>query len=154
MPHELNMIEYVDRIDNGCFSLPVGSRMIFNQKNFLKSQPMLGDYVPTNEDGEVMEKPPRYDDWERGKPIVSSEGKHKYWLSLYKEYQSALDRVLWKGWEWIKDNPNTSTYDLRTEFDKRSVAHKFNKNITFYYSNTTYEKLITSGIKLERIEKK
>ena len=53
-----------------------------------------------------MDKPPRYDDWLGGKPIISAEGKHEYWKELYKKYQQAEGKVLFEGFDefdgWYK----------------------------------------------------
>lgn len=115
MKHELNMIEYLDSIEEL-------DHKIYKKKQFLKSKPMLGDYVPTNENGEVIEKPSK----------IASFGQF--------EYQQALDRVLWKGWKFREDNI----------FDTLLISH-YSKQIINLEQFKTYEHLIISGIKLERI---
>ena len=103
----------------------------FEALDLLYQQPKLGDFVATNEDGEVMEKP-RDEDGEPGKKM---------------QYQSALDRVIWKGWHigkhgWVVNEFGDSIGLVK---DSKFVIDS---------DKTTYEKLINSGVKLERIQRK
>lgn len=167
MTAEKNMIDYIDWIEDENFSRHTDEypttmeearkySYIINQKSFLKSQPKLGDFVPTNEKGEVMDKPPRYDDWYSGKPIVSAEGKHDYWLNLYKEYQSALDRVIWNGWEVRQETGYCILIMIGNKKSGGQISECYTDSKEWdWYGIKTYEKLIsTSGVKLDRIEKK
>ena len=133
MKHELNMMDYLDWIEDQETD-PLGLLdKIIAQRDFLKSQPKLGDFVPTNEKGESMEKPSE----------IASFGQF--------EYQSALDRVLWKGWEYYPERKELYLNNKRMGYFtylKVLVSPKGNKEFR------TYEQLITSGIKLERIQRK
>ena len=143
MTHELNMIDYLDEIEKLSIDKKVSLYRIFKHKRFLKSPPKLGDFVPCTKDGEVMEKSKLIGGMREGIDDV-----------YQKDYQSALDRVLWKGWEWIKYSDTASMYDLKHKDCSKVIANK-NRGVTmFHYTDTTYEQLITSGVKLERIQKK
>lgn len=157
MTHEKNMIEYQDFLQKKNLAMKPGD-MLYGKsycfdkanvhKDFLKSQPKLGDFIPTNEEGEVMESPSRWEAWEGGVlnlPLLTR--------CECEPYQEALDRRLWDGWEWIKYNDTSSMYDLKHKDCSKVIAHKNKGAVTFHYSDTTYELLITSGVKLERITK-
>ena len=170
MTHEKNMMDYQDflRKKNLAMNpedLLFGKSYCFDKANvhhdFLKSQPMLGDFVATNEKGEVMEKPEmeKYgyttnDFFDGGCNGWTIEDGEEAYNEAMQEYQSALDRILWKGWKWRKYSDTESMYDLKHKDCSKDIAHKNRGVITFHYSDTTYNELITSGVKLERIQKK
>ena len=68
----------------------------FEALDLLYQQPMLGDFVATNEDGEVMEKPETLYISTAQPPSEHESFQHD---KKGKEYQKALDRLLWEGWE-------------------------------------------------------
>ena len=142
MKHELNMIDYLDEIEHDTTICEAsGFNLIMDKKNFLKSQPKLGDFVPTNEKGEPLEKPSE----------IASFGQF--------EYQSALDRVLWKGWEvkWRKKIFAMQTPLLDHSKDGYIMLLIYKENRYTWNQIEifpTYNDLITSGIKLERIQRK
>lgn len=138
MTHEQNMMEYVKRVKESEFPYNISSIMIFDHLDFLYSAPKLGDFVATNEEGEVMDKPTKEQFTEDGTYYAAS---HK---EAYKEYQSALDRILWKGWEVKR-----SVYLNGERYD---CVGREKDSFCFIYN--TYESLITSGVKLERIQRK
>ena len=145
MKYELNMMDYLKWIKKERFiadSYPtltnkvVKYNKIMAKMKFNDSQPKLGDFVACNEAGEVMEEP--------------EEGQFKKYIEpkpyeeRVNEYQSALDRRLWKGWE-IKEHPEYGKmlYDGEHYYADGAL---FNKG-------DTYDELITSGVELERIQK-
>ena len=145
MTHEKNMIDYLDWIeDQGTNPLWLLDK-ILGQRNFLKSQPKLGDFIPTNKKGEVMEKP-------KGGPHGQSKSVQLNHYNRVEQYQSALDRVIWKGWE-VEQRKGYST--LQKISDKIPMAECYDDSTEWdWYGWESYESLITSGVKLERIEKK
>ena len=76
-----------------------------------------------------------------------------FWTTTIK-----LGRVIWKGWE-LKGYANTSGETVDVYLDNK-IGHANNlrggneKKLMEFLSSITYNKLITSGVKLERIEKK
>ena len=126
MTHEKNMIEYLDFAEDECtWKFPTAElEKIFRKKNFNKSQPKLGDFIPTDEDGEPGKK---------------------------MQYQSALDRRLWDGWEIKRGElsyPNEIAVlpDIQITYSNH-IGERF-------FKHKTYESLINSGVKLERIQRK
>lgn len=152
MTHEPNMIEYLyaQRLRRAAGLATYKNAFIQSYKyaEFLESTPKLGDYVATNEDGEVMEKPKYFiDKWVRGED-VSKESKE------WQAYSEALDRVLWKGWE-VESSAEGYTNIMKAEDigKPRSTWLSFDSSGIWGKCNT-YEQLITSGVKLERIQRK
>jgi len=66
--------------------------------NFLKQPPLLGHFVPTNEKGEVLEKPEHYD-------LFCKYGSFTQFgesiVPKCKEYQEALSRCIFEGFELV-----------------------------------------------------
>jgi len=76
-------------------------------------QPSLGDFVPTDEDGNVLKKP----------DIHSLD--HSIAVAIHQEYQQALDRVIFKGdWECEVINRNGSIRVQDTLTGNRVVFHR------------------------------
>ena len=157
MTHELNMIDYIDWIkDEGMcfkdenfvttFEDALKYKKILEHRDLLKSPPKLGDFVPTNEKREVMDR------HIGGMREGIDDVKHK-------EYRMALDRVLWKGWEIVEGEtkyhlkkPNEGSKSLLAYVDK--TKPKAFELLNEILGNKTYDELITSGVKLERIQRK
>ena len=148
MKYEKNMIDYLDYADsndydiglynNVYFKYEIFHTIIMGKKDYLKAPPNLGDFVPTNEDGEVMEKPDKFDDW-----LVDKINNGHFPIGVNCEkYQSALDRRLWDGWH------------NRRGFSKCSLITTNRKQILNIKVFETYDELINSGVKLERIQRK
>ena len=146
MTHEPNMIEYLyaQRLRRAAGLATYKNAFIQSYKyaEFLESTPKLGDYVPTNEDGEVMEKPGGLEEFRHDTGL-----EYDYWIVAILEYQSALDRILWEGWEigkhgWVVNEFGDSIGLVK---DSKFVVDS---------DKTTYELLINSGVKLERIQRK
>ena len=152
MKHELNMMDYLDWIEDqflGSSMTPEEHKsLLTEQRGFLKSQPKLGDFVPTNDKGEVMEKP------EEGQ--IKKHIEPRSFLERYEEYQSALDRVLWKGCEihQIGDTSGNLVWSSVSCNDETIATAFKDRPIKLEPKFKTYEQLITSGIKLERIKRK
>lgn len=158
MTHELNMIDYLDFAEDECtWKFPTAALdRIFRKKKFNKSQPKLGDFVPTNEDGEVMEKP-EFNVDVRDYEINTDKGNNDYLDEMNKQsndhemYRQALDRVIWKGWE-VEELVG---YYVLVDKSRTEIAECYtDKKKWTWYDKNTYEKLIDSGVKLERIIKK
>ena len=153
MTHEKNMIDYLDFAESkdsdigldekGNFNYEIFYDTIMAKKDFNKSQPKLGDFVPTNEDGEVMEKPDP-EDYQSYDTLLEETNRILY-KGLSYAYQEALDRCLWKDWE-IKEGHLFS--DNCCDYIGSYIDNEFR------FTKPTYEQLITSGVKLERKQKK
>lgn len=154
MKHELNMkyllsarelyFEVCNDIENGYDAIESYERY-FDALDLLYQEPKLGHFVATNKKGEVMERPKmetygyvENSSFDSDSSGWSFEGGEKAYGEAMDQYQSALDRRLWSGWEIANDllfNRSTDTYFDLTDFK-------------------SYNDLITSGVKLERIERK
>ncbi len=150
MTHEKNMIDYLDWIEGVFLDNQTARNNIFAHRDFLKSPPKLGDYVATNEKGEVMEKPEP--------PKSDSELIILNWHKEMLNYNEALDRVLWKGWE-VEDSETRKMGKFKILCnDGETIAICKDKEWVFwkdkYHTADTYNDLITSGVKLERIQGK
>lgn len=153
MKYELNMIDYIDFLGReeiiSLNDLQERYHKVTAYAIFLKSPPKLGDFVPTNEDGDVMEKIERYKHILSGSELASDSDTT---FELCQQYESALDRVLWKKWEYVDEiQKGTHRILFRAEwmdFNSSEIQLCSTKRIH------TYDDLITSGIKLERIERK
>ncbi len=163
MTHELNMMDYLKWIKEETITVMNGGNLkpvfkkaykynkIMNKMKFNDSQPKLGDFVPTNKKGEVMEKPKHL--CQTNSCMCSQVTLAKYSMKK-KLFQSALDRRLWVGWEIEGKSSLTITVIGRK---MQSVSFNIiSKQCIVGYDGRpdTYEKLITSGVKLERIQKK
>jgi hypothetical protein len=74
------------------------SVMIF--ANFLSQQPNIGMFVPAvEENGEwkKLEEPNHYKEW---KSELDRGFEHAYENLIMKQYQTALDNVIFEGFEW------------------------------------------------------
>jgi len=67
---------------------------ILNYNNFIIRNLELGLFIPTDKEGNVLEKPTHYDEW-----LSTLKGGfvHDYDISFYSQYQEALDRVVFEG---------------------------------------------------------
>ena len=118
-----------------------------HQVIFLASAPKLGDFVPTNEKGEVMEEPFDFGNWKKAHyPSLKR-------MKIHEQFQEALDRVMWKGWE-VKQSLKKDHYILYHPSDPHIARCCDNKMEWIGDDSNTYNELITSGVKLERIQKK
>ena len=124
----------------------------FEALDLLYQQPKLGDFVATNEDREVMEYPKRKSLDGMSDDLAECAIEEHEGLEI--EYFEAKEKVIWKEWEWIKYSDTHSMYDLKHKDCSKVIATRNRGVIVFHYSNKTYEQLITSGVKLERIQKK
>ena len=154
MTHEKNMksarelyFEVCEEIRNGHDAIEAYEGY-FEALDFLYQQPQIGDFVPTNEKGEVMGRLPFRLPRHKDKP------PDKVTEDYRDKYQQAQSRVLWQGWEWIKYSDTASMYALKHKSCSKVIATKNRGGVIFHHDNKTYNDLITSGVKLERIEKK
>lgn len=70
---------------------------VLNYAKLTNRQPKLGDFVPCDDEGNVLEKPKGFDN----KKILSgADYQTPDWMLRCQQYQQALDRVIFKGdWE-------------------------------------------------------
>ncbi|MCH7524198.1 MAG: hypothetical protein IIC74_04105 [Bacteroidetes bacterium] len=104
---------------------------------FCNSQPKLGDFVACNKKGELVKEPLKWGSWTYGTLNLSA-----LTYAECTEYQNALDRVLWTEWEVNGDCAEQI-------INGKQLISKYDN-----LWDETYEKLITSVVKLERIERK
>ena len=165
MTHEKNMIDYLDWIKGVFLDKQTTLDKIYEKGDFNKSQPKLGDFVPTNEKGEVMEEPEeshyKYtikDEHQFSQPRIDRKEFNK----AKEQYQEALDRRLWKGWEVGNRQADINGEGFYLKYEGNDVfAFWTIDNQEFelamgggYNIMETYNELITSGVKLERIQRK
>ncbi len=131
----------------------------FEALDLLYQQPMLGDFVATNEDGEVMEKP-EFNVDVRDYEVDTDKGNNEYLNEMNKQsndhelYRQALSRVLWKGWK-VESVLQGHTNVMKSEDIENGKAMWLSFTSDGIFGKLkTYEQLITSGVKLERIQKK
>ena len=60
--------------------------------DLLRQAPKIGDFVPCNEDGEVLETPETWGSWNPDSPSYEDMESHS-------KYEEAQFRVKWQGWE-------------------------------------------------------
>ena len=104
--------------------------------NFTAQTLNLGQFIPTNSKGEPMEKPKL-----PGDSIMEEISREKYPERL-REYQEAVDKVMFEGWEW-KESPDCG----KTLYDGE-----------YWYAdgaldNMTIEEFMDSGIELHLKDK-
>lgn len=94
---QLLMVEKVNqvrsRIPHGYYPVTEDEEELFNYANFLCSPIKLGDFIPTDEDGDVIEEPIRPPN-KRGD---SAMGEDNYYWDKLKEYREAVDRLVYAG---------------------------------------------------------
>ena len=69
---------------------------IFNYANFLNQPLKLEMFVPCDEDGNVLEEPKNYKQWER----KALNTPYDLDLIKYEQYQQAKEKVLFEGFEY------------------------------------------------------
>jgi len=89
----------------------------------LKSKPEKCMFVPTDENGNVLEEPTRY-------------SNDEYDTIEIQEYQTALSKVWFKGFE-VKDNFDTKPTD---------VKHITNGIVSIFWYNSVQEWYLSRGI--------
>lgn len=187
MTHELNMMDFVIDLHNKAVESNKNNpgwdytfefETSIRHARFLDSPPLLGDFVATNEEGEVMEKPKSTFDGTHSVKQISASIDYKKQM---KEFQSALDRVKWKGWEveelttyidgtmpgYILTEPHNSDEVYQNLLMRAWIEWRIKDGVLWLISSNedkngyivqktfkTYDQLIISGVKLERIEKK
>ncbi len=103
--------------------------MIISYKNFITQPLTKGMFVPTDEDGNVLEKP---------LADPNKEPDLELWKKL-EQFQQAKERVLFEG-------------DVMTEFNKRLIWLDCPiGGEPFVLNNSTIEDAINAGIKLKLI---
>ena len=101
----ISMVDYVLNKTNGIFemnglSLPLRSGALYEcmeYANFLKKELQLGFFVPTDKEGNVLEKPED--------AVYPTESSRERNFEHYKGvYQEALGRVIFKGFEFQEED--------------------------------------------------
>lgn len=94
----------------------------------LQQKPTLGMFVPCDEEGNVLEKPEHYDHFAKhGDSLISPSGTF-----LCKQYQAALDRVLFSG--FVRTDNGYCQRRTETElqrvgfYDDEIIFHTFKLN--------------------------
>lgn len=85
------------------FSDLVALEIIEEYANFLKQPLQLGFFVPTDEEGNVLEphsEPDREEYWDRDNDVFNGE-LFQYRVSQWKAYIKAKERVLFEGFELV-----------------------------------------------------
>jgi hypothetical protein len=92
--HDYVIEQYNTSQDNSIDRLANFSRC-FRYAKLTNRPPKLGDFIPCDEDGNVLEEPKNFEQWTRKELNVS------YYIDSnnYVQYQAAKDRVIFKG-DW------------------------------------------------------
>jgi len=97
----------------------VFAKMAINYAELLKSKPTLGQFVPTDDEGNVLEEPHKDDSYE-------IEAGSELFQGEIDDYQTALDKVIFDGW-------------VLYEVTKHSTIIVNGENyIHFYFDNDVY----------------
>ena len=119
---------------------------LHNYANFLKQPLTLGMFVPCDENGNVLEEPNRICNMNWGVKKLED------WSLNYYEYQQAKERILFEGFEIVKDNyksierefiyiPNTKTQIWR------KLTYHSGKVETFFFDYYDEFKTVENLIK-------
>ena len=101
--------------------------------------PRLGDFVPTDEDDNVLEEPKYWKEHLSGLIAMADTGIH---LEKCKQYQTAKDRVIFKGeWEVVKGSNSNHT---------RIYCEQLHTTIDFELSGVSLIRTDRSGFVLQR----
>jgi len=131
--------------------------IICEYANLLLTPLSLSQFIPCNEKGEPMEKPESFEDWQKSKGIRPTHVKS------CREYQKALDKVLFEGWVETaygcyntESGHNIHFYERYTQL---ILAEKVPESITMkahtkqkWVTVKTVEDLISSEIELTPAE--
>lgn len=88
---------------------------------FLKSELKLGDFIPTDLEENILEKPDYFDKW-LDKSIPRTGREPEDWGTSCKQYQEALDRLVYSGFDIrrkIKGLTSVILNDIEIFFDNR-----------------------------------
>ena len=117
---------------------------IYNYATFLKKPLKLGYFIPCDENDVPLEEPINFEVWER---LHFNNGKTEKGTIGFKEhekYDAYLERVLFKGFEYDKEN-DWVTYN---EFARFFVSELQNGKVEDLHE------LITEKVKLTKTAKK
>lgn len=137
--------EYVIEIDNRIssknwdrFDVAKGLDNIVAYAALTNRAPKLGDFIPCDEDGNVLEEPKNFKQWMRKELNVS----YYIYSNNYVQYQAAKDRVIFKGeWEVVKGSNSNHT---------RIYCEQLYTTIDFELSEVSLIRTDRSGFVLER----
>lgn len=108
--------------------------------NFLKRPSELGMFIPTDKDGNVLEKPKNYFEWLNN----TCNTLYDKDLSKYEQYKEALDRVLFKDGEIVwSDN-----YSFMIMVNKKQVGYFKGHGNYFLWEYDSIEDLCELGLEL------
>lgn len=113
---------------------------IWNYANFLKKPLKLEMFVPCDENGNILEKPER-----RCSLIGFDEQHYDYDDEELRIYSEANERVLFKGFEYIKTDHNFYIFN-ESELIRLDQSH-FHGTVTVEYISAKNVELTETGIK-------
>lgn len=107
---------------------------VFKYADFLRQPLTLGMFVPVGEEGNVLEKPVHYEKW----LCQYNRGfEHDYEALIQNEYRKAKEKVLFEGFETLRDSALKGVV-IRMSDLKRIYVHE----------NTTIERFTHLNIEL------
>jgi len=99
-------------------------------------QPKLGDFIPCDENGEVLEKP----------DIHSLD--HSIAVALNHEYQQALDRVIFKG-DWEVQKHKSALGEFIKIENKDGIILEFLANEEVYFNHKIVNRIEDLPLEIE-----
>lgn len=145
-----SQIDYEDSID-----LPSLSDSEFRQKSkahreFLKQKPKLGDFIPTDENGVVLENPDLHNQYVKGKMIICDESD-RIFIKKCEQYQQAKSKVIFEGFCYFEHqstfvNSRNNNYEYCVfNYTKNKLGictYTENKGFHTYFNVSTIEDLV------------
>lgn len=120
--------------------------LIFKYANFLKQPLELWMFVPCDENGNVLEEPKNYKEWDIKKLNVLYDLD----LSKYEEYQQAKKRCLFEGFEYKRTNYDLATLHHLSLKENREWVENKNYCIVYLkdFESKTIEDLVKYNLQL------
>jgi hypothetical protein len=131
--------EYTIEYGNSVYDSEIAIKDVLNYAKLTNRAPRLGDFVPTDEDDNVLEEPKYWKEHLSGLIAMADTGIH---LEKCKQYQTAKDRVIFKGeWEVVKGSNSNHT---------RIYCEQLHTTIDFELSGVSLIRTDRSGFVLQR----
>jgi hypothetical protein len=128
------VLEVENNFDNSKYNQNYWYEKIVNHAKTLKLKPELWMFVPTDENGNILEEPQMYE-----RKLGFDEVDYEYDETEVKQYQTALSKVWFKGWQYdgkedgfvyFKNNNKLLIFDI----EKNTI--EFIENILTYSIQT------------------
>lgn len=144
-------VEFIEEIENYVHesrNYKRGCELMFERKDFFKETPKLGDFIPTNKKGEVLEEPELTMRQGDGQVYYDAEEED------FIEYQQAQERVKFEGWRVFKGSAWVDISDgenyIQFWKDRKGKVSFIRHNVDGgrYKTINTYSDLTGYGLKM------